>query len=292
MFLSLEAAAKHANVTVEDVFSYISSGKLKAKTATEAGVVNYSVEIKELDKFLAGITKEADSDFEDDFFSDSLDQRSNSPVIRRVLTAEAVSDLRVQTQILASRIDTLERLFSEFIDLEKNESTLILENSWKISEELKVNENQGDMPNKNFVTEQSVDVVEGKKIVSKRDERTGLEKVEVLSTREEDDRMAEDDEISAARLSASRVSDKEQSKIHSVKIDQDVQQKEKIAGGIKAKLLEKAGLEKEKDASDEVVTDEIAADGRVEEVKSVSDRLAQYQIKLERAKQVANQLWH
>ena len=242
-------------------------------------------------KFLAGITKEADSDFEDDFFSGSSDQRSKSPVIRRVLTAEAVSDLRVQTQILASRIDTLERLFSEFIDLEKNESTLILENSWKISEELKVNEKQGDTPNRIIVNEQSVDVVEGKKIVSKRDERTELEKVEVLSPRE-DDRMAEDDEISAARLSASTVSDKEQAKNHSVKIDLDDQQKEKAASGIKAKLLAKAGLEKENDASDEVVTDEIAADGKVEEAKSVSDRLAQYQIKLERAKQAANQLWH
>ena len=57
-------------------------------------------------------------------------------------------------------------------------------------------------------------------------------------------------------------------------------------------MLEKARLEKENDASDEVITDEIAADGQVEEAKSVSDRLAQYQIKLERAKQAANQLWH
>ena len=292
MLLSLEAAAKHANVTVEDVFSYISSGKLKAKAATEDGVVNYAIEIKDLDNFLAGGVKEADTDFEDDFLGESLEKKSSSPVIRRLLTAEAVSDLRVQTQVLASRVDTLERLFSEFIDLEKNESTLVLENSWKLSDERKENENQIVGSGENAGSEQITDGIENQEVEANRDERTELTNVGGSFREDTPDRFTEDVKALEVQDSASMLSEEEQSKNRRVKIEQNIQQKEKAAEDAKAKLLNKTPLVKEIDSSEQIVSEGTAYKGQTDKPESVSDRLAQYEIKLARAKQAAHQLWH
>tara|TARA_Y100000385_G_scaffold203619_1_gene210968 strand:- start:2186 stop:2839 length:654 start_codon:yes stop_codon:yes gene_type:complete len=46
---------------------------------------------------------------------------------------ESVTDLKIQNRILTARVDTLERLFSEFIDRKKDaESILLLNDDWKI----------------------------------------------------------------------------------------------------------------------------------------------------------------
>ncbi len=292
MFLSLEAAAKHANVTVEDVFSYISSGKLKAKAATEAGVVNYTVAMEDLENFLAGSSEMVDSDFEDDFLSESFDKKAKSSNIRRLLTAEAVSDLRVQTQVLASRIDTLERLFSEFIELEKTESTLVLENSWKLSPEGNINQNQVFKANVSYSNEQPIGVDEEKETAPKRDKKIDQESAEILSSREVGDAVAVESDKVVSDLDVSISPDEKQFESRNLKIEENIQQKEKAADSVRAKLLKKNQLATEIKNSDEIVGGEIKSDEQLQEAESVTDRLAQYEIKLAKAKQAANQLWH
>ena len=76
------------------------------------------------------------------------------------------------------------------------------------------------------------------------------------------------------------------------KIEQNIQQKEKATHGVKAKLVKKNQLAKEQNSSEETMSEETTFGGQIEEAESVSERLAQYEIKLARAKQAAHQLWH
>ena len=134
MLLSLEEAAKRADLTLEELQQNIKEGRL-ATVANTGDEDTAQVDEKNLEHF---INKRSFNALWSDSETSSDTNQADAPAkpngsLRRVLTIEAVSDLKIQNRILTARIDTLERLFSEFIEREKDaESTLLLNDDWKI----------------------------------------------------------------------------------------------------------------------------------------------------------------
>ena len=134
MLLSLEEAAKRADLTLEELQQNIKEGRL-ATVANTGDEDTAQVDEKNLEHF---INKRSFNALWSDAETSSDTNQADAPAkpngsLRRVLTIEAVSDLKIQNRILTARIDTLERLFSEFIEREKDaESTLLLNDDWKI----------------------------------------------------------------------------------------------------------------------------------------------------------------
>ena len=134
MLLSLEEAAKRADLTLEELQQNIKEGRLA--TVTNTGDEDTAqVDEKNLEHFINKRSFNAlwsDTETTSETNQEDAPAKSNGS-LRRVLTIEAVADLKIQNRILTARVDTLERLFSEFIEREKDaESTLLLNNDWKI----------------------------------------------------------------------------------------------------------------------------------------------------------------
>ena len=137
MSLSLPEAALLAQLSPEDLILEINNGSLVGVKSTDEAEDIYTIEDYDLDAFLKkksfdALWSESDNDEGDP----EEPQRGPSIAgnLRRVLTAEAVSELKIQHQVLIARVQTLERLFSEFMDAEKDaENTLVLEEDWKIA---------------------------------------------------------------------------------------------------------------------------------------------------------------
>jgi hypothetical protein len=134
MLLSLEEAAKRADLTLEELQQNIKEGRL-ATVANTGDEDTAQVDEKNLEHF---INKRSFNALWSDSETSSDTNQADAPAkpngsLRRVLTIEAVADLKIQNRILTARVDTLERLFSEFIEREKDaESTLLLNDDWKI----------------------------------------------------------------------------------------------------------------------------------------------------------------
>lgn len=134
MLLSLEEAAKRADLTLEELQQNIQEGRL-ATVANTGDEDTAQVDEKNLEHF---INKRSFNALWSDAETTADTNQANAPAkpngsLRRVLTIEAVADLKIQNRILTARVDTLERLFSEFIEREKDaESTLLLNDDWKI----------------------------------------------------------------------------------------------------------------------------------------------------------------
>ena len=134
MLLSLEEAAKRADLTLEELQQNIQEGRL-ATVANTGDEDTAQVDEKNLEHF---INKRSFNALWSDAETTADTNQADAPAkpngnLRRVLTIEAVADLKIQNRILTARVDTLERLFSEFIEREKDaESTLLLNDDWKI----------------------------------------------------------------------------------------------------------------------------------------------------------------
>ena len=134
MLLSLEEAAKRADLTLEELQQNIQEGRL-ATVANTGDEDTAQVDEKNLEHF---INKRSFNALWSDAETTADTNQADAPAkpngsLRRVLTIEAVADLKIQNRILTARVDTLERLFSEFIEREKEaESTLLLNDDWKI----------------------------------------------------------------------------------------------------------------------------------------------------------------
>ena len=147
MSLSLSDAAKRAKLSTYELKIHIQSGKLVARRASEKRSARYLIEESDLEAFLA--TNQSVTElWSDDKELDEQEEQlvlgtSTGGSLRKVLTVEAVSELRVQYRILTGRVETLERLFSEFIEAEKTlDNTLVLNDSWKVAGEEKVEKKQ------------------------------------------------------------------------------------------------------------------------------------------------------
>lgn len=142
MALSLSDAAKHAKLSTDELKLHIQSGKLIARRASDSPSARYLIEQHDLDTFLTKNTSVTELWSDEKELDEHEEQlvlgTSTAGSLRRVLTVEAVSELRVQYRILTGRVETLERLFSEFIEAEKTlDNTLVLNDTWKIEGEKK-----------------------------------------------------------------------------------------------------------------------------------------------------------
>lgn len=137
MPLTMKEAALLAQLSPEDLIARINEGSLVAAKVADEAQENYIIEEYDLDAFLKKKSFDAlwsESENQEDDPEEELRRPSIAGNLRRVLTAEAVSELKIQHQVLISRVQTLERLFSEFMDAEKDaENTLVLEDDWKIA---------------------------------------------------------------------------------------------------------------------------------------------------------------
>jgi hypothetical protein len=133
----MKEAALLAQLSPEDLITQINEGSLVAVKVADEAQENYIIEEYDLDAFLKKKSFDAlwsESENDEDDPEEELRRPSIAGNLRRVLTAEAVSELKIQHQVLISRVQTLERLFSEFMDAEKDaENTLVLEDNWKIA---------------------------------------------------------------------------------------------------------------------------------------------------------------
>lgn len=142
MALSLSEAAKYAKLSTDELKLHIQSGKLIARRASDSPSARYLIEQHDLDAFLTKNTSVTELWSDEKELDEHEEQlvlgTSTAGSLRRVLTVEAVSELRVQYRILTGRVETLERLFSEFIEAEKTlDNTLVLNDTWKIEGEKK-----------------------------------------------------------------------------------------------------------------------------------------------------------
>jgi hypothetical protein len=134
MLISLKEAAKRADLTLEELQQNIQEGRL-ATVVNTGDEDTAQVDEKNLEHFINKRSFNAlwsDAETTVDANQEDAPTKPNGS-LRRVLTIEAVADLKIQNRILTARVDTLERLFSEFIEREKDaESTLLLNDDWKI----------------------------------------------------------------------------------------------------------------------------------------------------------------
>jgi len=140
MALSLSDAAKRAKLSTDELKIHIQSGKLVARRDSGSRSEQYLIEENDLYTFLEK-NKSVTELWSDEKDLDEQEEQlvlgtSAGGSLRKVLTVEAVSELRVQYRILTGRVETLERLFSEFIEAEKSlDNTLVLNDSWKVASE-------------------------------------------------------------------------------------------------------------------------------------------------------------
>ena len=115
MLVTVSQAAKKGQVSEEEILSYIEKESLIAKIELKEGSKHYLIEEADLNAFLEQKSLAALWSEEDEMEYHESQTKSASNSLRRVLTAETVSELRIEHQVLKARVETLERLFSEFI---------------------------------------------------------------------------------------------------------------------------------------------------------------------------------
>ena len=132
MRLTLKEAAEKAQMPPEDLLRCIDNNELIAECDSDNSC--YHISEEDLEAFLGKRSFEAfwNNNNEDENKANEVGSITQFGNLRRVLTAEAVSELKIQHKVLISRVETLERLFSEFMEIEKTEQTLVLEESWKM----------------------------------------------------------------------------------------------------------------------------------------------------------------
>ena len=134
MKLNLEQAAKDSDLSCQDLLDYIEAGRLHAERKAIEDRTEYLIDAHELARFTRELKTstlflQPDMQIEDPL---PASDESLSGNLRRVLTAEAVAELKIEHKVLSARVETLERLFSEFMEAEREEQTLVLEDGWKI----------------------------------------------------------------------------------------------------------------------------------------------------------------
>ena len=129
MRLTLKEAAEKAQMPPEELHRCIENEELIAERDSDNA--QYLISEEDLEAFLGKRSFEAfwNNTDEDENKANEVGSITQAGNLRRILTAEAVSELKIEYKVLISRVETLERLFSEFIEIEKTEQTLVLEES-------------------------------------------------------------------------------------------------------------------------------------------------------------------
>ena len=305
MNLTLAEAAEHAKMTMRQMMVCIENGSLVAASQTQDGELQISPE--DLDSFLKKRALDAFWNNDEEKDNEAVDVRGNAQFgnLRRVLTAEAVAELKIEHQILMSRVETLERLFSEFMDVEKTERTLVLEDDWKI-ERVKDGDKSASLvseavkaaPEEEGIASLSESTAEKETLDAKVEESSGEKSAASMGNVESSDidpAVAKND---AALPQPSRVKAENAPETQRLLADKDqaedtAEAKPKSAKNLLAQKLQQASAESDKKEEEKV------SERKKEETQSNNDlerpfavKLAAYERRLAAAKQTATQLWH
>lgn len=305
MYLTLTEAAERAKMLSKELLCFIENDQLRAQRSLEDNT--YRISAEDLETFLSKRSFET--------FWNNNDEAENAPVekqslaqsanLRRVLTAEAVAELKIQHQVLMSRVETLERLFSEFMEVEKTEKILVLEDAWQI-------ETSGSLEKPTLPASDQKPSI--------RQNEDSIEARNAVAVTETDQITAEKNTIkeqAALEADAIKMNDAEnstKSNIESIKSkpeniagDKTAQEAEKkdIIGNGQAEATPKSARDllvkkltnasKHRQATEESQAQEPVAEQpemHSEADNTIAARLAEYERRLAEAKQTATQIWH
>ena len=274
MLLSLEEAAKRADLTLEELQQNIKEGRL-ATVANTGDEDTAQVDEKNLEHF---INKRSFNVLWSDSETSSDTNQADAPAkpngsLRRVLTIEAVADLKIQNRILTARVDTLERLFSEFIEREKDaESTLLLNDDWKIDGLAGLTPQEAD-------AEKEMPAEEAKAVVTAQVEG----KTELVENGPEAAMEAEVPDAKQTKV-ANEAKETVESPVQPVKKTTKSKTSEPSGGGGLANL-------KNKLKGVPTNTDDLAEE-IPEEKSDISAKLRMYEQRLAEAKETATRIWN
>ena len=305
MNFTLAEAAERAKMTLRQMMVCIENGTLVATSQTQDGELQIAPE--DLESFLKKRALDAFWNKDEEKDNEAVDVRENAQFgnLRRVLTAEAVAELKIEHQILMSRVETLERLFSEFMDVEKTERTLVLEDDWKIERD-KDSDKSASLdskavkaaPEEEGIAYLSEPKAEKETLDAKVEESSGEKPAASMGNAESfdiDPAVAKND---TALPQPSRVKAEKAPETQSLLANKDQAQdtadtKPKSAKNLLAQKLQQVSAErgeKEEEKVSEQIKEETQSNNDLE--RPIAVKLAEYERRLAAAKQTATQLWH
>jgi len=305
MNLTLGEAAERAKMTLRQIMVYIENGTLVATSQTQDGELQIAPE--DFESFLKKRSFDAFWNNDEEKDNETVDLRGNAQFgnLRRVLTAEAVAELKIEHQILMSRVETLERLFSEFMDVEKTERTLVLEDDWKIERDKEsdksaslVSEAVKTAPEEEGIASLSEPAAEKETLAAKVEENSGEKPAASMGNAESSDIDPAVAKNVAALPQPGRVKAEKAPESQSLLAEKDQAQdtsdaKPKSAKNLLAQKLHQASAELgkiEEENVSEKIKEETQPDNDLE--RPISLKLAEYERRLAAAKLTATQLWH
>ena len=302
MKLNLEQAAKDSDLSCQDLLDYIEAGRLHAERKAIEDRTEYLIDAHELARFTRELKTstlflQPDMQIEDPL---PASDESLSGNLRRVLTAEAVAELKIEHKVLSARVETLERLFSEFMEAEREEQTLVLEDGWKIDNQEptldEANHELNDTTDDNapYGTE-NTDVQPAAQMIPDAVTTDTVNAQEPQPEPSEPETAAEavtetalDAKITANGEDATALVD--ETKAVDVADAKDDYKKEVAPLDAKALLRDKL-VSAKTDEYDEPKA-EARSDEQTIEFSDIDVRLAEYERRLAEAKQTATQMWH
>ena len=305
MNLTLAEAAERAKMTLRQIMVCIENGTLVATSNSQDGELQISPE--DLESFLRKRSFDAFWNDDEEKDNEAVDLRGNAQFgnLRRVLTAEAVAELKIEHQILMSRVETLERLFSEFMDVEKTERTLVLEDDWKIERDKEsdksaslVGEVVKTAPEEEGIAFLPDPTAEKETLNAKVEENSGEKPAASMGNVESSDIDPAVAKNNAALPQLSRVKAEKAPETQRLLADKDQAQdtadaKPKSAKNLLAQKLQQASTERgkiEEGKVSEKIKEETESNNNLE--RPIALKLAEYERRLAAAKQTATQLWH
>ena len=302
MKLKLEQAAKDSDLSCQDLLDYIEAGRLHAECKAIEDRTEYIIDAHELARFTRELKTstlflQPDMQIDDPLPASG---ESSSGNLRRVLTAESVAELKIEHKVLSARVETLERLFSEFMEAEREEQTLVLEDGWKIDNQEptldEANHELNDTTDDNapYGTEKA-DVQPAAQMIPDAVTTDTVNAQEPQPEPSEPETAAE--AVTETALDANITANGEDSlalvdetKAVDVADAKDDYKKEVAPLDAKALLRDKL-VSAKTDEYDEPEA-EARSDEQTIEFSDIDVRLAEYERRLAEAKQTATQMWH
>ena len=303
MKLDLEQASKDSGLSCQDLLDHIDAGRLRAERKAVEDRTDYLIDADELSRFVRQLKTstlflQPDMQIDDPLPASG---ESSSGNLRRVLTAESVAELKIEHKVLSARVETLERLFSEFMEAEREEQTLVLEDGWKIeNQEPKLDEANHELndttdDNAPYGTENTDVQPAAAQIIPEAVTPNSMEAQEPQPEQTVPETAAE--AVTEAALNGD-IADKSAEKTPLVDETKpaDVtarkgKSKEKAAPK-DAKALLRDKLVSAKTEEHAAPNAEAHSDEQTLEASDIDVRLAEYERRLAEAKQTATQMWH
>ena len=292
MKFNLEQAAKDSDLSCQDLLDYIEAGRLHAERKAIEDRTEYLIDAHELARFTRELKTstlflQPDMQIEDPL---PASDESLSGNLRRVLTAEAVAELKIEHKVLSARVETLERLFSEFIEAEREDQTLVLEDEWKIGDQERALDEArhqlSDSSDENAPHEtETTDAItpDAMEAQEPQPEQTVPETAaEAVTEAALDGEIAAKSEEKRPLVDETKPADATATKGKS---------KEKAAPK-DAKALLRDKLVSAKTEEHAAPKAEVSSDEQSLEASDIDVRLAEYERRLAEAKQTATQMWH